>query len=421
VPDEWSDAPEDDAAGTAAPFGDEALDAQVRARIRASAEDARAQSAGRMAAAARAARLLHAEVAATNTSHPAPVTAPVPSPADPGQRADPEARADLDLTSDLPTSTAPEPGTSRATAPSTPVAPRSPEPAHPAWAAAADTVEPPADPLRLDPPGGHARPAPLRVPFGGPAAAIADAFSRPADQGEPMASGTPLAELRISGIGADLEQRGDQLLVYVDRLEHRDRLGRLRRRMPTSDVAHVEVHKRLTGATLVVQSVAGIDLVLRGARPEAAEAVRSTLLANLAPARRRGRPTPAPFDEAELLRKLVDLYRAGVLTGIELDAKTEVVARLAREATHASRSATQAAPTHAPPTHSAPPTPAPPTPAPPTPAPPTPAPPTAAPPTSGLAPAPAPVDTGPATAAQATAEVPHGAAASPGVPRTPVG
>jgi hypothetical protein len=412
VPDEWSDAPEDDAAGTGAPFGDDALDAQVRARIRASAEDARAQSAGRMAAAARAARLLHAEAAATDTSRSAPVTAPVtapvPSPADPGHRADPELRADLDLTSDLPTSTAPEPGTSRATAPSTPVAPRSPEPAHPAWAAAADTVEPPADPLRLDLPGGHARPAPLRVPFGGPAAAIADAFSRPADQGEPMASGTPMAELRISGIGADLEQRGDQLLVYVDRLEHRDRLGRLRRRMPTSDVAHVEVHKRLTGATLVVQSVAGIDLVLRGARPEAAEAVRSTLLANLAPARRRGRPTPAPFDEAELLRKLVDLYRAGVLTGIELDAKTEVVARLAREATHASRSATQAAPTHAPPTHPAP-----------TAAPSTSGPPTAAPPTSGLAPAPAPVDTGPATAAQATAEVPHGA--TPGVPRTPVG
>jgi hypothetical protein len=335
VPDEWTDAP-DDAADDAAPTGDDALHAQVQARVRASAEDARAQAAGRMAAAARAAEVLRAEIGPTGPSTPPlvatpSVAAPVP--------------AETDAASDPAGDTA------------------SADHAQPAWTTAADPIDDPSDDLfAFDAPApGGGQPSP-RVPFGGPAAAISDAYSRPpAHQREPMASGTPIAELRITGIGADLEQRGDQLLVYVDRLEHRDRLGRLRRRMPTSDVAHVEVQKRLTGATLVVQSVAGIDLVLRGARVDAAETVRSTILANLAPARRRGRPTPAPFDEAELLRKLVDLYRAGVLTGIELDAKTEVVARLAREATDASRSATNAAPTaplQAPAPAVAPPTPA---------------------------------------------------------------
>ncbi len=46
------------------------------------------------------------------------------------------------------------------------------------------------------------------------------------------------------------------------------------------------------------------------------------------------RPTvaPAPFEEAELLGKLIDLHRAGVLDETELAAKTAVVGELARRA-----------------------------------------------------------------------------------------
>jgi hypothetical protein len=40
----------------------------------------------------------------------------------------------------------------------------------------------------------------------------------------------------------------------------------------------------------------------------------------------------ATFDEADLLRKLVDLHRAGVIDEHELAAKTDVVAQLARAA-----------------------------------------------------------------------------------------
>ena len=42
--------------------------------------------------------------------------------------------------------------------------------------------------------------------------------------------------------------------------------------------------------------------------------------------------TPAPFEEAELLSKLIDLHRAGVIDETELAAKTAVVGELARRA-----------------------------------------------------------------------------------------
>lgn len=181
-------------------------------------------------------------------------------------------------------------------------------------------------------PAGQAPARPV-VPTGGPAAVVGTVFASSAR--EQAAAGTPLLEVRPSALSGDVEQLGDTLLVYVDRLEHRDRHGRLKRRMPMRDVAGAEVQRRLTGATLVVVSHAGVDLVLKGVRTEAAEQARQVIVDQRPTGPAAGSPVRPAFDEAGLLRKLVDLYRAGVLGEDELAAKTDVVARLAREAAQA--------------------------------------------------------------------------------------
>jgi hypothetical protein len=189
--------------------------------------------------------------------------------------------------------------------------------------------QPVTDPQRTGPDGGSDERPAVPFPTGGPAAVISTVFGAPAP--DLAVPDTPLLELRPSALGADVDQLGDQVLVYVDRIEHRDRHGRLKRRMSLRDVTEVEVHRRLTGTLLEVHSHAGVALVVKGLRPEAAEQARELIAAHRPRPRGVAAPARPEFDEAGLLRKLVELYRAGVLDDQELAAKTEVVAAMARE------------------------------------------------------------------------------------------
>jgi hypothetical protein len=277
----------------------DALEAQVAARERASAEDARAQASGRLAAAAKAVASLRDGVASPPVDA-APLVAATPV-------------ATIDAAG--PTGTTGTAGTAVM--------------AGSAESSASTAWEPVADPDRTDPDvPADERPA-VPVPTGGPAAVISKVFGAPAP--DVAVPDTPLLELRPSALGADVDQLGDQVLVYVDRIEHRDRHGRLKRRMSLRDVTEVEVHRRLTGTLLEVHSHAGVALVVKGLRPEAAEQARELIAAHRPQPRGAVTPARPEFDEAGLLRKLVELYRAGVLDDQELAAKTEVVAALARE------------------------------------------------------------------------------------------
>jgi len=89
VPPESADAADDPAEGRSAPV-DDALEAQIQARVRASAEDARAQLGARLAAAARAAEGLRAEV---DRAAPTPRSPLPPPPAGPVSKAERMSRA----------------------------------------------------------------------------------------------------------------------------------------------------------------------------------------------------------------------------------------------------------------------------------------------------------------------------------------
>ncbi|MCD9623863.1 hypothetical protein [Rhabdothermincola salaria] len=270
---------------------DETLTAQLDARDRASAEDARTQAEGRRAAAVKALAHLRGDAGADEPG--------VSGDAGRDERA-PEAGG------------APE---ARPTAAADDGASPGPPPA-------TETAEPgPADTT-------DATHGAVPVPTGGPAAVVAQVFGAAAAEQGSQSPAPPLLELRPSTIGAGVDQLGDRVLVYDDRVEHRDRHGRLRRTMRRRDVTEVLVQRRLTGTVLELHSRAGLPLVLKGVRPDAADEVRRLLTPTGPAPRVDHRPT---FDEGALLHKLVDLHRAGVLDEHELAAKTEVVARLARD------------------------------------------------------------------------------------------
>lgn len=176
--------------------------------------------------------------------------------------------------------------------------------------AAAPTAPPPPD---------------VPVPTGGPATVVTHVLAAATAARRPPE--VPVLEVRPAGIGADLDRTHPHLEVYPDRVEVRDRHGGLRRKLDLSDVEGVEVQRRLSGATLVVQSATGVDLVMKGLRPDDADAARQTIL--------ELRPPPGtrpPVDEARLLRHLVELHRAGLLDDAELTDKTARLAELAAEA-----------------------------------------------------------------------------------------
>ncbi|MGZ4708552.1 MAG: hypothetical protein ACXWBN_07425, partial [Acidimicrobiales bacterium] len=178
-----------------------------------------------------------------------------------------------------------------------------------------------------------------------------------------------LIELRTSPLGADIDHIGDRLLVFVDRVELRDRNDRVRQVLSGEDITDVVVQRKFTGAVLAVESGSGESIVTRGLKPEQADQARLLIHKRT----RAGRPVlpkqtdkprepqrpnpsvngpkppvatpPSPdavaaaaarlailnrdrLNEADLLRKLADLHRAGVLTDIEFEEKIALVGRL---------------------------------------------------------------------------------------------
>ncbi|MCU0311920.1 MAG: hypothetical protein MUE36_13365 [Acidimicrobiales bacterium] len=296
-------------------YGDEndavGLDAQIQARLRASMEDARAQAPNRMAAAAKAVALLIDERDAEAAAAPT-VTAPPPVPVPP-----------------------------------TPPAPAPPRPA----LVAVPSAPAPDEVVDLHPSSTGTPPV---VPTGGPAAAVSSAYA--ASRSTAQSTPRPLFELRPLA-GGHPDPRGENLLVFAERLEHRDRHGRLRQRVSMRDVTTVTTARRLTGASVTIECRTGTDLVMKGLRPEEADEIRRIVLAtkDLAAAADPGYPEPstpelpsspattsafepaptapvATLDEADLLSKLIDLHRAGVLDEAELAAKTAIVGQLVQRA-----------------------------------------------------------------------------------------
>ncbi len=166
-------------------------------------------------------------------------------------------------------------------------------------------------------------------------------------------------------MGADIEHLGDHLVVFGDRLELRDRTDRIRRLLRDRDITEVSVQRKFTGAVLTVESGAGEPIVVKGIKPEQADEVRRLIQTRLrhrrpAPGREatattaRLDPVAAPvpqtlvpsadavanaasrlailnrdrLNEADLLRKLADLHRAGVLSDLEFEEKIALVGRL---------------------------------------------------------------------------------------------
>jgi hypothetical protein len=160
----------------------------------------------------------------------------------------------------------------------------------------------------------------------------------------------PLLEVKSSPLSADVEHLGDRLAIFVDHVELRDRLDRVRQSIAGDDIVDVTVQKKLTGAVLTIESVRGDGIVAKGLRADQADEARRLILDKTQPARLAGERTtpsvpsastgsatsrrPAPrrpkLDEEALLGKLDDLHQAGVLTAHEYAEKVDLVGRLVR-------------------------------------------------------------------------------------------
>lgn len=188
-------------------------------------------------------------------------------------------------------------------------------------------------------------PAPTPVPTA--SAAPAASAPAPAPSAPPPAAAAPSpAEvqpplLEVAGT-ADVDHTRDQLAIFTDRVELRDRLDRVRTSIKADDIIGVNVQITASGAVLSVESMNGPDIAATGLRAEQAEEARRLILAKTRPARvasmstgqAAATPAPAPakpvrFDGPELVGKLADLRRAGILTEEEYQQKLVLVRRLA--------------------------------------------------------------------------------------------
>jgi hypothetical protein len=174
-------------------------------------------------------------------------------------------------------------------------------------------------PIGVPPPG-------VVVPTGGPARVTTGVLAAAAAQRPKHEE--PVMELRPTVLATDIDRIGDQLVVMKDRLELRDRHNGLRRTLALADISDVQVQRRLTSAVLVVSTRNATDVVIKGLRPEGAEAARDAIL-KLRPV---DMPVLAQLDERALMRAIVELHRAGVLDDTELAEKTAMVARMAGRA-----------------------------------------------------------------------------------------
>lgn len=172
-----------------------------------------------------------------------------------------------------------------------------------------------------------------------PSAAPASAGSA-----SPAPADAPLLVIKPSALATDITEIGERIAIFDDRVELRDRHDVIRQSVPGTDITDIVVHKRLTGAVLTIETVAGPVMVAKGLRPEQAEEARSLIMRRTrptGPVQREQRSTPRseqrsaprgerPFDEADVLSKLGDLHRLGILTTEEYENKIAVVGRLLR-------------------------------------------------------------------------------------------
>jgi len=359
-----------------------ALDAseQIRRRDQASREDAVAQFPARFLAAARAVQVLESELGR------GPDVRREPAHHERKGRARAEARAaEAKATASKATAgrragtktpTAPDGPDAKAVA-ATPTSPNSPP---------LDAPAPSTEPVQVQGPAPEPPPAappepPATVPVGRPTNRPGDRDGWPAPRpgkSEPRTPavgqpGGPLVELRPSPLGADLEHLGDRLLVFEDRVELRDRADHVRQAVAASDIADVAVQRKFTGAVLTIAGHDRDSIVVKGIKPEQADEVHRLIHTRLrhqrdatadttgngngaapTPAASTGADTPpeesalaAPspdavsaaadrlailnrsrLNEADLLRKLADLHRAGVLSDPEFADKVALVGRL---------------------------------------------------------------------------------------------
>jgi hypothetical protein len=251
----------------------------------------------------------------------------------------------------------------------------------PAAVASAPTVTRPPTTL---PPSASPPSAPPVLPATSAPAPAADRIASPTPSSDrpaakspepaPSSDEPPLLEVKSSGINADLEHLGDRLAIFTDHVELRDRLDRVRQSVRGEDIVDVTVQKKLTGVVLTIHSARGQGLVVKSLRTDQAEEARqlimrktrpvqhgpdeaatptrptitstpsaprdasspSTPVADLpapSPAERPTQPAPVAkpkLDQADLLSKLADLHRVGVLTDEEYAQKADLVARLVR-------------------------------------------------------------------------------------------
>lgn len=186
------------------------------------------------------------------------------------------------------------------------------------------------------------------TPSGAPVTRPAAPVGRASGGQQPHAGDGPLLEVKPSPLASDLERLGERLAIFNDRVELRDRNDRVRQVIRGEEITDVVVHKKLTGAVLSIENVDGPAIVAKGLRPEQADEARNLIMKKTRPAgpvdrnARVSRPAqtapvnPAPpprprhVDEADLLRKLGDLHRAGILTDEEYEEKIDLVGRLVR-------------------------------------------------------------------------------------------
>ena len=192
--------------------------------------------------------------------------------------------------------------------------------------------------------------APTRTPAGSVGAPSGTTPEPAAVPVPPPSTDPPLLEVKQGTLAADIEHIGERLVIFNDRVELHDRNDRVRQVIAGADIADVVVHKKFTGSTVTVEAGTGESIVAKGLKPEQADEIRSVILKrtragapSVAPPAtgRSARPEPADTvvdardpklatadQRADLLAKLDDLHRAGVLTDGELAEKQALVERL---------------------------------------------------------------------------------------------
>lgn len=177
-------------------------------------------------------------------------------------------------------------------------------------------------------------------------------------QPDAAATSSPLLELKPSALTSDLSHAGDRLAIFNDRVELRDRNLKIRQRITGEEITDVVIQKRLAGVILSIESVDQPAIIAKGLTIQQAEEARALIMKKTRRAGSAEKPStstgrtearapqgekPAPPvspsepaskspavdpDESDLLRKLTDLHRAGVLTDDELEDKVRVVREL---------------------------------------------------------------------------------------------